>query len=70
MSIYIDVLVLIDVILRKDPGLRIVAKFWLRLFVDNISQCVLFILLNSFVFSLQLINVKSYVNSVKPTHWI
>ena len=53
----------------EHPGLRVVATFWLRLFLDNISQCVLFILLNSFVFRLQLINIKSYANFVKTIHW-
>lgn len=54
----------------EHPGLRAVATFWLRLFLDNISQCAVFILLNSFVFRLQLTNVKSFVNFVKPTRWI
>lgn len=68
MSAHSDVLVLIYVIFFEGAGLRVVATFRLRLFVNNISQCVHFMLLNSFVFRPQLINVKSYVNFVKPTH--
>jgi hypothetical protein len=69
MSVHSDVLVLIYVFFFEDPELRLAATFWLHLFVDNISECILFIWFNSFVFRLHLINVKSYVDFVKPTHW-
>lgn len=73
MSVHSDVLVLIYVIFLWRSGITssgdvLFAPFH-RQSISH-TQCVHFILLNSVVFRLQLINFKSYVNFVKPTHWI